>query len=76
MSSSLTVGGLEALPSTLGTTECSDDGWAFRTRSWFLPPSAQGGPEIPPGALVELRLLSDVTGYGYGARTLRVETAR
>jgi hypothetical protein len=76
VSSSLTVGGVEAVPSTLNTTECTDSGWAFRTRHWFLPPSSQGGPELPPDALVELRLRSDVAGYGYGARTLRVETAR
>jgi hypothetical protein len=75
--SALTVGGVDAQPFGFpGPTECTDSGWAFRTREWFLVPSSRGGPEIPAGALVELQLSSPGdTPAAYGARVLRVEIA-
>jgi hypothetical protein len=80
LASFLTVGGVAATPDPGGDgpTECSDSDWAFRTKQWLLPPESQGGPEVPPGALVELKLTdhSGPVGSGYGTRVLRVEIAK
>ena len=41
--SHLTVDGVEVTPS-VGPTQCTDSGWAFRNRQWSFPPASHAGP--------------------------------
>ena len=50
---------------------------SFTTRQWFVAPSSFGGPSIPPGAVVTLKLMSDVgTGCTTSVGTMVLEIAR
>ena len=59
IASTVTVGGFSATNGmTLGDCEASNGGLAVFTRTWQLLPESAGGPPIPPGSVVELRLFS------------------
>ena len=50
---------------------------SFTTRHWFVPPSSLGGPSIPSGAVVTLKLMSDVgTGCTASVGTMVVDISR
>jgi len=59
IASTVTVGGFSTTNGmTLTDCEASNGGLVVFTRTWQLLPESAGGPRIPPGSVVELRLFS------------------
>jgi hypothetical protein len=76
----IVIGAAAAEPDVGGgntLTEAANLGLFTPGREWFLVPESAGGPAIPPGAIVQLRMQQGGSGScGVGATVLKVRVAR